>query len=154
MIGTTKAAELLGISPRRFRYLLQENRVHGAFKVGRTWVIPLVNGFPVIKPGESGPKPKWKTPPAPKLYYIHVNTQLFGKKDKKGNYVPVITVKTTKSNFYSHSVVIPGPCQVVYDFENQKNGSAKCWIETYQEPTLLGEKLTFADIQARLSTSA
>ncbi|MEB3177576.1 MAG: hypothetical protein VKL59_00820, partial [Nostocaceae cyanobacterium] len=139
--------------PRRLRYLLQEDRVHGAFKVGRTWVIPLVNGLPVISQGESGPPAKWKTPPAPKPNYIHVNSQLFGKKDRNGNYVPVITVKSRKSNFYSESVVIPGPCKVVYDFENPKY-RAKCWIETYQEPTLLGEKLTFAQIEAILKEYA
>ncbi len=32
--------------------------------------------------------------------------------------------------------------------------AAKCWIETYQEPTFVGEKLTYAEIQARLAKTA
>jgi hypothetical protein len=151
MIGTTEAAKLLEITPRRFRDFLLAGRVHGAFKVGKTWIIPLIDGWPVISEGTRGPKPTRKISRTPKSTVVHVNTHLFGQKDTEGNYVPVITAKTGGDNFYSDAIVIPGPCKIVYNFENGTKSGAKCWIETYQEPTFIGEKLTYAEIQARLA---
>jgi hypothetical protein len=60
MVGTTEAASLLGISTRRLVALINEKRVYGAYKIGRIWVIPLVNGLPKINKSASsrGPKPK------------------------------------------------------------------------------------------------
>lgn len=52
MVGTTEAAKLLEVTPRRVRDYLLGGRVHGAFKVGRAWVIPLINGLPVITEGK------------------------------------------------------------------------------------------------------
>ncbi|MEB3177916.1 MAG: helix-turn-helix domain-containing protein [Nostocaceae cyanobacterium] len=153
MVGTTEAANLLGISPRRLRYLLQADRVFGAFKVGRTWVIPLVNGMPLIKTRKRGPKATWKKPESPpSLYGVHVNSTIFGKKDKDGNYVPVITVKRGSENIYGRRVVIPGPCTVVYDYDNGRWG-AKSWIETYEQPIIVGDRFTFAEIQASMAAS-
>ena len=40
LISTDEAAKLLGISTRRIRTLLQQDRVKGATKVGRQWLIP------------------------------------------------------------------------------------------------------------------
>ncbi|WP_424095382.1 helix-turn-helix domain-containing protein [Moorena producens] len=59
MISTAQAADLLGVSPTRVRYLLSKGRVKGAYKVGRTWVIPLFDGMPVVTPGTRGPKRNW-----------------------------------------------------------------------------------------------
>ncbi len=151
MIGTEELGKLLGISPRRVRALLKAGRVEGAFKVGGTWVIPLVDGEPVIQTSKYGPKATWeKKLKSPSPTYIHVNTKLFGKKDKDGEYVPVITVKKSSQNIYSRRVVIPGPCTVVYDFENAKYG-AKTWIETFVEPMTVGDRLTYAEIQAMMA---
>ena len=150
MVGTIEAAKLLNITPRRLRDFLISDRVHGAFKVGRAWVIPLIDGFPVIADGKRGPKPTRRISRTPKPNIVHVNTKLFGQKDISGNYVPVITTKIGEENIYSEAVVIPGPCKIVYNFENGTKSGAKCWIETYQEPTFVGETLTYAEIQVRL----
>lgn len=109
MVGTKKAASLLGITPRRLRYLIQANRVHGAFKLGRTWVIALVNGLPKIKAGKRGPKSTWKKAKSPPQTQIHINRHMFGKKDSKGEFLPVITVKENGENTYCHRVFIPEP---------------------------------------------
>ncbi|MDJ0735819.1 MAG: helix-turn-helix domain-containing protein [Nostocaceae cyanobacterium] len=154
MVGTTQAANLLGISPRRLRHLLQEGRVHGAFKVGRTWVIPLVNGLPVITTKKKGPQSTWRQTKHPTLNYVHVNSKLFGKKDVEGNYVPAITVKSGSENTYCHRVVIPGSCTVVYAFENALSAGAKSWIETYSTPIFVGETYTYGKIQASLAKAA
>ena len=146
MVGTAQAANLLGISPRRLRYLLEAGRVHGAFKAGRAWVIPLVNGLPVIATKKKG---KHST-----LNYVHVNTKLFGKKDVEGNYVPAITVKAGSKNTYCRRVVIPGACIVVYEFENGLSAGAKSWIETYETPIFMGETSTYIEIEASLAKAA
>jgi hypothetical protein len=151
MVGTTEAAKLLNITPRRVRDFLIGGRVHGAFKVGKAWVIPLVDGLPVITEGKRGPKPTRRISRTPKPTFVHVNTKLFGRKDIEGNYVPVITAKSGGDNFYGEAIVIPGPCKIVYNFDNELTSGAKCWIETYQEPEFIGEKLTYAEIQARLA---
>ena len=135
MIGTTEAAKLLNISPRRLRCLLVQNRVHGAFKVGRNWVIPTVNGYPKIKTASRGPKATWKKVKTPAQNVVHINRQLIGQKMIDGEFAPVITVKGRKKNTYSSRVVIPGPCVIVYDFENpHTNCGARAWIETYSQP--------------------
>ncbi|MDJ0733993.1 MAG: helix-turn-helix domain-containing protein [Nostocaceae cyanobacterium] len=58
-VSTTQAANLLGVSPTRIRYLLKQGRIKGAYKVGKIWVIPLFNDMPVISKGNRGPKAKW-----------------------------------------------------------------------------------------------
>ena len=40
MLSVEEAAKTLGITPVRVRVLCREGRVRGAFRVGRTWVIP------------------------------------------------------------------------------------------------------------------
>jgi hypothetical protein len=62
-VSTTKAAEILGIDPRRMRQLVQAGRVHGAFIVlgdrGPAWRIPLYKGRPRVAPGTRGPAPTY-----------------------------------------------------------------------------------------------
>ena len=152
MVGTTEAAALLGITPRRLRYLLQQGRVYGAYKLSRTWVIPLVNGLPKIKQSKRGPKPTWKKVKSPALTYIHINRQLFGKQDCNGELLPVITVKDNHKNTYCDRVVIPGPCAVVYEYDSPRDG-ARAWIETYGK-TVPINPCTFSDIQARIKAVA
>lgn len=41
MIGTKDAAESLGVSERRVRALLSEQRIAGALQIGGTWAIPV-----------------------------------------------------------------------------------------------------------------
>lgn len=135
MIGTKEAAKRLNISQRRLVALIKKGRVHGAYKVGNSWVIPLVNGEPVIKESKHGPQPKWKrTKRLPALTHIYVNRQFIGQQDIRGDYVPVISVKNGGDNKYSSRVVIPGPCEIIYDYENSNCGGATIWIESYIKP--------------------
>ncbi|MEA5595633.1 DNA-binding protein [Rivularia sp. UHCC 0363] len=137
MIGTTQAAKLLNISPRRLRHLLAQDRVHGAFKAGRNWVIPTVNGYPKIATASRGPKSTWKKVRFTAQNVIHINRQLIGTKMDDGQFAPPISVKCRNENTYSSRVVIPGPCVLVYDFENpQKDCGATAWVETFCEPML------------------
>ena len=64
-VHTTKAASLLGISPRRLRQLLQQGRVKGAYKSGKFWLIALYNGLPHITKGKRGKAGTWKTTKKP-----------------------------------------------------------------------------------------
>lgn len=149
MIGTTRASELLGISDRRVRELIYEGRIYGAFKAGRNWVIPTVNGYPQIKTASRGLKPTWKIVKTPPKNVVHINRQLIGKKMDDGEYAPPIAVKCRNKNTYSRRVVIPGPCVLVYDFENpQKNCGATVCLETFSEPEIK-DGCTFEEIRAK-----
>jgi hypothetical protein len=148
MVGTKEASELLGISARRLRYLLAAGRVRNAFKVNRIWIIPLIDGVPVITTCKRGPQPTWKQLRKKALSRIHINKHLFGKKDKDGKYVPVIATKKSGDNVYCDRIIIQGTCAIVYDFDHPFD-KARVWIETYDEPIFVGEKLTYAEIQER-----
>lgn len=129
-IGTTQAAELLKISTSRMRYLLAQERVKGAYKVGRIWIIPLFEGKPIISRGSRGPKAKWCRR-IPAKTTININKRKIKQNLNRENPKPVITVKRYDSNTYGHSVKINGPCEVVYRPEKPLNCGAVVWIETY-----------------------
>ena len=146
IVGTTQAAQLLNISTARLRVLLLAGRVQGAYKTGKMWLMPLLNGKPIIKPGQRGPQPRWRNPRKPAKTIIHVNSQRIRSNQKNDSRQPVITVKkwcdrtpgtgandqgTQKgnTNVYGHEVEIPGGCRVVYRPDNPRCG-AKVWIET------------------------
>lgn len=40
MISVDEAAQILGVSPRRVRTLCTQERIKGAKKIGRDWVLP------------------------------------------------------------------------------------------------------------------
>ena len=40
LMATNEAAELWGITPRRVQILCGNGKVKGAFRMGRTWIIP------------------------------------------------------------------------------------------------------------------
>ena len=148
MIGTEKAAELLQMSARRVRTLAAEGRVLGAYKVGRNWVIPTINGYPKIKTASRGPKPTWKRVQVPAKNVININRQLIGKKMDDGKFCPPIAVKCRNKNTYSRRVYIPGPCLIIYDFENPSDCGATAWIETFYEPKIKNG-CTFQEIMAQ-----
>lgn len=134
MIGTTEAAKLLEISARRLRYLLAQDRVIGAFKAGRNWVIPVIEGLPKIKAASRGPKSIWKKLTTPAKSVIHINRQVIGKK-VDDEYIPPISVKYRNENIYCLKVEIPGPCTLVYQPESPLPGSkATAWIESFFQP--------------------
>jgi hypothetical protein len=149
MVGTQEAATLLGISPRRLRCLLQENRVYGAYKVGRIWLMPLVNGLPKIETRDRGVKSTWKKAKPPAKTQVNIHRKLFGKKDSNGDLVPVITVKRGDKNTYCHRVLIPGPCEVVYDYDHPRH-RARAWIETYGDAIPIGN-YTYKEVEALIA---
>jgi hypothetical protein len=64
---------------------------------------------------------------------IHVNQHKIRKNTKTGERVPVLTVKTYKTNDYCHEAHIEGPCKVVYRPDRPLPCGAKVWIETDSE---------------------
>lgn len=71
---------------------------------------------------------------------IHVNQHNIRKNSKHGSNLPVITVKTYKSNEYGHTVEIHGPSRVVYSPNKPLSCGARVWIETESEVTIAEEK--------------
>ena len=154
-IGTTEAAKLLGISTSRLRVLLKEGRVEGAYKIGKTWVIPLYNGSPVIARRKRGPKPTWKTKQVPAKSHIHVNRHVMKdnkdfieenpdsvkKKEDIAHLNPVFSVKIRGENTYGHQVQINGPCRLVYRPDAPKCFGATVWIETFSPVDVIKQNL-------------
>jgi hypothetical protein len=65
---------------------------------------------------------------------IHVNQALIRKNIKaEDDRVPVLTVKTYKTNKYANTVVIHGPSKVVYSPDRPLSCGARVWIETDSE---------------------
>ena len=61
---------------------------------------------------------------------IHVNQHVIKRNSKTGEHIPVITVKTYKSNWYAHEVVIEGGSKIIYRPDKPLSCGAKVWIET------------------------
>ncbi|NEP00522.1 MAG: helix-turn-helix domain-containing protein [Symploca sp. SIO2E9] len=129
-IGSTQAAKLMGVSVRRIRQLLSGGRIQGAFKVGRSWIIPLIEGMPQVSEGTRGPKASWRRRKPSPITIIHVNQQTIRQNQKQEKPAPVISVKRGQSNTYGHEVEIHGPCRVVYRRDKPKPCGARVWIET------------------------
>ncbi|NEP00788.1 MAG: helix-turn-helix domain-containing protein [Symploca sp. SIO2E9] len=129
-VGSTQAARLMGVSARRIRQLLSGGRIQGAFKTGRFWMIPLVEGMPLVKKGTRGPQASWRRKKRSPVTIIHVNQQTIRQNQKQEQAAPVISVKRGKDNRYGHEVEITGPCRVVYRRDNPKPCGARVWIET------------------------
>ena len=132
IVGTTEAAKILKISTARLRVLMIEGRVEGAYKTGKMWLIPLINGKPIIKRGTRGPAPSWHNSKKPAKTFVHVNSHAIKHNQKHQKQEPVITVKRGNTNRYGHEVEIPGGCRVVYRPDNPQYG-ARVWIETLYE---------------------
>ncbi len=97
-VSTSQAAEILNISTSRMRYLIAQGRVKGAYKVGRSWIIPLFEGNPIISRGSRGPKAKWciRNPAKTK---IHINRHRIQQNLKQQDLVPVISLKSIVAKF-------------------------------------------------------
>ncbi len=115
-INTTQAALLLEISSRRLRQLLQQERVKGAYKAGKFWLIPLYNGLPQIIKAKRGQAGTWKIGKQPKKTIVHINSNTIKQniKKKRSHREPVIAIKGTKKS-YVHQLEIPAPCRIVYE---------------------------------------
>ena len=68
---------------------------------------------------------------------IHVNQHKIRSNHKTGENLPVITVKTYKSNDYAHEVVIHGESRVVYRPNKPLPCGARVWIETEAEVEII-----------------
>lgn len=64
---------------------------------------------------------------------IHVNQHIIKKNATTGQRKPPLTVKTYKSNVKARSVLINGPCRVVYRPDDPLDCGARVWIETDSE---------------------
>lgn len=65
---------------------------------------------------------------------IHVNQHNIKANSKSGNSdLPVLTIKTYKSNTYAHEVEIAGTSKIVYSPDKPLSCGAKVWIETQAE---------------------
>jgi excisionase family DNA binding protein len=51
----SEAVEMLGVNQQYVRRVLQQGRVSGAVKIGRDWLIPVINGQIKIKEKRSCP---------------------------------------------------------------------------------------------------
>jgi hypothetical protein len=67
---------------------------------------------------------------------IHVNQHIIRRNAKTGERNPVLTVKCGSKNTYCDSVVVHGPCRVVYSPEKPLSCGARVWIETTAEVEL------------------
>ncbi|MDY7007340.1 MAG: DNA-binding protein [Cyanobacteriota bacterium] len=145
-VYTTEAAFLLNISTGRLRILLQQNRVVGAYKVERLWMIPLNNrGVPEITPGRRGPQGTWNKAERTGNTFIHVLRNTIDYNRDYGTSHPAVAVKVGDKKDYCHALKIDGPCQIVYQ-PHQPNksqaGGARLWIEV--EPQHLVERIYFS----------
>jgi hypothetical protein len=61
---------------------------------------------------------------------IHVNQHNVRANLKLVEKLPVLTVKTYKSNTYANEVVINGPSRVVYSPDKPLSCGARVWVET------------------------
>ena len=68
---------------------------------------------------------------------IHVNQHNIRRNIKSADKLPVLTVKTYKSNTYANEVQIDGPSRVVYSPDKPLSCGARVWIETQAEVTII-----------------
>ena len=78
---------------------------------------------------------------------IHVNQHNIKKNRKDNLNLPVLTVKTYKSNIYANRVKIHGDSEIVYSPDKPLSCGAHVWIETHAEVEVLGEALSFNDFK-------
>ena len=64
---------------------------------------------------------------------IHINQHIIRRNKKNNTTEPVITIKTSKNNYYADEVEVKGSCKVVYKPNKPLSCGAKVWIETKDE---------------------
>ncbi|MGB3692363.1 MAG: hypothetical protein WA865_21290 [Spirulinaceae cyanobacterium] len=140
-INTSIAAQMLRVSQRRVLYLLQQQRIKGAYKKRTGWVIPLYKGKPKVSRGTRGPKPRWSTTKGrgPRIIYVNKNHITTNEKRiaQHGAEVPLKTVVSvrhgTNKTVFGHELEIFGYCQIVYCPEQPQDCGASLWIKTYSD---------------------
>ena len=68
---------------------------------------------------------------------IHVNQHVIRDNKRNGTKEPALTVKTSKTNYKCHDVMIEGPSRVVYSPDFPLSCGARVWIETDAELDLV-----------------
>lgn len=68
---------------------------------------------------------------------VHVNQHNIRANAKDKTTLPVLTVKTYKSNDYAHEVKIHGPSEVVYSPDKPLSCGARVWIQTQSEVEII-----------------
>ena len=63
----------------------------------------------------------------------HIRSNIKAEPDQR---VPVLTVKTYKSNDYANDVTIEGTCRIVYSPDKPLSCGARVWIETDGKVTI------------------
>ncbi|MGB3692679.1 MAG: hypothetical protein WA865_21500 [Spirulinaceae cyanobacterium] len=139
-VNTSIAAQILRVSQRRVLYLLQQQRIKGAYKKRTGWVIPLYRDKPKVSRGRRGPKPRWSTLKGrgPKTIYVNKNHITTNAKTivEQGPEVPlkdVLTVKHGSKSIRGHELEIFGYCRIDYCPETPKDCGASLWIKTYAD---------------------
>jgi len=61
---------------------------------------------------------------------VHVNQHHVRSNATKGTDLPVLTVKTYRSNKYAYEVDIKGPSKLVYSPDKPLSCGARVWLET------------------------
>jgi hypothetical protein len=69
---------------------------------------------------------------------IHVNRQHIAMNAKDGKTRPVYTIKDKGKTLYARSIIIKGPCELVYN-RGQLSCGARVWIETDSDIELIDE---------------
>lgn len=64
---------------------------------------------------------------------VHVNQHNVRSNATKGTDLPVLTVKTYRSNRYAYEVNIKGPSKLVYSPDKPLSCGARVWLETQDE---------------------
>lgn len=69
---------------------------------------------------------------------VHVNQHNIRKniRAEEEDRLPVLTVKTYKTNTYANTVTINGPSKVVYSPDKPLSCGARVWIETEGDVTI------------------
>jgi hypothetical protein len=67
---------------------------------------------------------------------IHINQHIIRSNKKNGTTLPVITVKTSKSNTYASEVEILGKSKLIYAPTKPLPCGARVWIETDEKIVL------------------
>tara|TARA_B100000029_G_scaffold467681_1_gene504087 strand:+ start:132 stop:389 length:258 start_codon:yes stop_codon:yes gene_type:complete len=76
---------------------------------------------------------------------IHVNQHIIRQNTRNGTNNPCLTVKTYKDNRYANEAIILDTdgnevARVVYRPHTPLSCGARCWIETYNEVTVISEE--------------
>ena len=64
---------------------------------------------------------------------VHVNQHHVRSNATKGTDLPVLTVKTYRSNRYAYEVEVKGPSKLVYSPDKPLSCGARVWLETEAE---------------------